>query len=179
MKNIKKVLAVLILSPILMATSCEDDECNYVESPIDETSNLILLTPLQTTYSKGDELTLKISIPSTNTYFGEEVNLFDITKNTSACLILRSDSLFQDNNLTFVKGSQGLHPNWFNLPFNSQTEMYELEFKVILNRIGQYSHYNGGEIDFKKQSPCPIYRINTDILWTEEGKNAIEFEVVQ
>ena len=159
-----------------MATTCEDIECNYTENHETDNLNVITLTPLKTTYNQGDELILKISLPATNIYFGKEINLYKSTGDNSALIILLSDNIFQNNILTFIKGSQGTYPNWFNLPYNSETEMYELEVKTMLNRKGMYSHYNGGEIEFGTSS-CPDYKLNTGFIGIE-AYSPIEFSVI-
>ena len=167
---------LLLLTSVLMATQCDSDECFDQNCVYEE--NLISLIPLLNTYDKGDQLTLKINIPSTNSYFGNEVDLFESTADNSASLVLYSDTIFTDNTLTFIKGSQGEYPNWFNLPYNSQTEMYELEVKIVLNKIGDYMHFNGGDIDFiESAGRCSDYLISTNILWLQQGD--IEFMVVE
>ena len=169
------MVTILLLIPVLMATQCDVDDCDTQNDT--QVEDLILLTPLQSTYNKGDELIIKVDIPSTNNYFGSDIDLFNTTNENTASLVLFSDTIFIDNTLTFIKGSQGEFQNWFNLPYNSQTEMYELEVKIVLDKVGDYMHFNGGEINFKESGPCVEYRINTNILWLTNGD--VEFTVLE
>ncbi|PVW14780.1 hypothetical protein [Marixanthomonas spongiae] len=172
----KKLVYILILSPVLMATTCEDNECSVIESPDNKTIDLIEFTPLQAEYNQGDALLLTINVPATNTYFEEEINLREATGDKVAKITLFSSNIFDDNKLNFIKGSQGREANWFNLPYNKKTERYELEVEITLNRTGLYFHYNGGEIDFGT-SNCPDYTLKTNILGVDDI--AVEFSVIK
>ena len=173
---LKKIAYILLLSPILMATTCEDNECGFVESPDNDIVNLIALIPLGAEYDQGDKLTLRVNVPATNSYFGEEINLHDATGDKSAKITLFSNNIFKDNKLNFIKGSQGREANWFYLPYNKKTNRYELEVEITLNRLGLYSHYNGGEIDFGATN-CPDYRLKTNIV--ELDDIVLEFSVLK
>jgi len=153
-----------------MAILCEDDECFSEQASFD----VIQLSPLQETYTKGDELTLTIDIPASNDFFGSQKNIFEESGDNSALVVLADDDIFLENTLNFISGSQGRFPNWFVLPYNAENGTYELEVTVILDRIGQYSHFTGGTIEFG-QSRCPDFDLESRFISIEE--QTIEFTV--
>jgi len=149
-----------------MMTTCEDD-CFTVENWQEEdVVDLISLTPLETAYEQESVLTLKIDLPASNAFFGDQVNLFEETSDNSALIVLSDDELFVDNTLTFVKGSQGEHSNWFVMPYNSQTGTYELDMQITLDRPGAYSHKKSGTIYLGPSDPtaCADFRLNTQFM---------------
>ncbi|NER18079.1 hypothetical protein [Spongiivirga citrea] len=168
----RKAIFLLLLSPLLMATQCEDDECIFEETSVD----IMTLSPLQETYTKGDTITMTINLPASNNFFGSSRNLFNETADPTALVVLLSDNIFLENSLNFVSGSQGRFSNWFVLPYNSETEAYELEVEVTLNRTGTYSHFNGGDIEIGR-SNCPDFSLESKFLNVED--QFIEFTVVE
>ncbi len=170
-----KLLGLLSLTLTFMACPGEDTDCFDLGS-IAEVPDLILLTPEQTTFAAGDELLLKLSIPATNTYYGTEKNLYALTGDESAKLVLNFSQPFIDNQLIFIKGSQSDNPNWFDMPYNTLTDMYELEVRVILNRLGDYSFIRLGSVHIQGDEYCNRFRLDTNVNWvTTNGK--IEFTV--
>ena len=162
----KAIVITLFLIPFLIMTQCEED-CRTLENW--DIVELITLTPLQESYQQGDVLTLTIDLPSINDYFAEiinnrqtQINLFEETGDEFALINLLDDDLFVDNSLTFVKGSQGEFSNWFLMPYNSRTGMYELEVQITLDRLGAYSHEKSGIIFLGPPDPteCVDYLIN-------------------
>lgn len=174
-----KTAALILLMTILTGCPGESNDCNDLDGGITRVNNLLLLTPLQTTYNQGDIVTLKIEIPSTNTYFGNEVNLFGTTNDYSGLLTLGFNQLFIDNQLTFVKGSQSNHANWFEMPYDPSNTMYEFEVKVKLNRTGQYSFFSDGNVQFQGSDNCNRYRLDTNVLGFDPNflQDKIEFTV--
>lgn len=149
-------------------------DCNDIAS-IATKENLLKIFPLQTTYNQGDIITLKADIPSINNYYGSQLDLFGLTNDNSALLITNS-LLFQNNQLTFIKGNQGSYINWFEIPYNSITGNYEIEVKIKLNRVGFYSIISADYFEFQGSDKCNRYRLDTNI----EGINnlgKIEFTV--
>lgn len=160
-------------------TSCEDD-CFSIENLGEEgIVDLISLTPLETAYEPESVLTLKIDLPASNVFFGNQLNLFEETNDNSALIVLSDDELFVDNTLTFIKGSQGKNLNWFVMPYNPQTGMYELDVKITLDRPGAYSHHKSGIIDLGPPDPtaCADFLLNTQFM-NIEGR-FIEFIVTE
>jgi len=161
-------MVVLLILPLMGCPG--GDDCNDL-GRVNISPDLITITPLQTVYTQGDEIIFKVSIP--NLFDG--VNLLQETGDTSALLILGAEQLFINNDLIFIKGSQGNHSNWFNMPYEATTDSYELEVKIVLNKIGQYSFFTDDYIEFIGNG-CNNYEIDTNI----EGMNTnnkIEFEV--
>ena len=174
--NTLKPLGVLFLMLILMSCPGNETDC-FDFGSIAEVPNLIQLTPAeQTTYTAGDEMVLKVSVPATNTYYGVEKNLYALTGDESAKLVLNFSQPFLDNQLIFIKGSQSDNPNWFDVPYNTLTDMYELEVRVILNRLGDYSFIRLGSVHIQGDEYCNRFRLDTNVNWvTTNGK--IEFTV--
>ena len=162
--------SILIL---LFACPSSDDNCDDYGSTT-RVDDLITLTPIQETYNQGDEVILKATFPATNSYFGREINLLSSTNDYSARLTLGFDQLFIGNNLDFIKGSQSEFPNWFNILYNSDTQNYEFELKIILNRLGKYTFVTTDTIEINGDN-CNRYRIDTNVIWN--GMARIEFIV--
>ncbi len=178
--GIKKItFAIGVSFLLLLFYGCPEsiDECNDMSSQA-TIPNLITITPFQETYNQGDEITFSISIDAVNSYFGGlEQNIFQITGEHEALLMLGADQLFTDNELTYIVGIQGEYANWFYMPYNSVNGKYELELKVKLNKTGQYSFYTSDDIDIVGEG-CNRFRLSTNI----EGMNSedkIAFEVLQ
>lgn len=171
-KFLKIFFATLVLS---MLQSCPgiEEECNDFSVPVPD---LITITPLKPTYNQGEEIIYKLTIPAQNDYFGSSINLYEKTGVTHAWLLANS-ALFNDNNLTYIKGSkrEGAD-NWFNVIYNPTNGLYELEIKVKLNKTGNYSIITAEYIDFLGNPKCNRNSIKTNIF----GMNAdqrIEFTV--
>lgn len=138
---------------------------------------LIKISPVQQVYNQGDFITLKLDLPSINNYFdGPSVNLLQSTNDYDAQLALLFSQLFVDNEVTVLKGNQGEFSNWFYAIYNPNNGNYELEVKIKLNRTGNYSFVNGGNIVVKK-SKYFIYYMNTNIEWTNNS-DQINFTVI-
>lgn len=158
-------------------TGCPGEEDCYDYGAIARVDDLITLSPLQTVYNQGDVVTFKAIIPSTNAYFGEELNLFEKTDDFDARLQASYSNLFLGNNLFFISGSQGEHPNWFNVDYNPNNDNYELEIKITLNKTGNYAINTNDYILFQGDSKCNRYRLDTNILHNEPGPGTISFTV--
>ncbi|MEM9361202.1 MAG: hypothetical protein AAGA43_01150 [Bacteroidota bacterium] len=172
----KQLLALLSLILPFMAIDCEDD-CVVEENWEEENVTMLMeLSQLEDTYSQGDILTLTAQVPSENTFFDRTVDLNLESGDNTALLMLLSDNIFIENNLDFKKGQQGQFANWFLLPFNPTTGMYELEVDVELQRIGAYSHFNSGTFEFGS-SDCPDFILNSRFAGVED--QFIEFTVDQ
>jgi hypothetical protein len=170
-----KITGLFLLMTTLTGCPGGDDDCFDYGATV-RVDNLLKLSPLQATYNQGQIVTFKILIPATNTYFGEELNLFEKTNDYEAFLLTSYSALFTGNELTFIKGSQGSEINWFNVPYNNITNMYEFEVNIKLNRIGSYVLYTNDYLTFQGSTKCNRYRLDTNIEgWNSEGK--IEFNV--
>jgi hypothetical protein len=84
--------------------------------------------------------------------------------------------LFNENILTYVKGSnRDLTKGWFNVHYNPQNQLYELEIKIKLNRVGNYQFFTSDRIDFLGTPMCNRYFIETKIMGNVD--NVINFTV--
>ncbi|GAB5410433.1 MAG: hypothetical protein BalsKO_27980 [Balneolaceae bacterium] len=171
----KKLLLLLFLCPYLLAIQCPDKECQLTENWEEESIvPLITLSPIQSTYSAGDKVTLTVSVPSNNDFFGGSTNLLENSGDETGLLVLLSDNLFVDNKLTFSKGAQGKYENWLELPFNLESGNYEVDVEVTLNRSGEYSVYAEGYVELGS-SDCPDFKLNLNYSGVET--EFIEFSV--
>lgn len=163
------MFVTLFLIPAIMMTSCEDDCFSIENSEEENIVDLISLTPLESAYEAKSVLTLKIDLPASNAFFGNQLNLFEKTSDNSALIVLSDDELFVDNKVTFTKGSQGKYSNWFVMPYNTQTGMYELDVQITLDRMGAYSHDKFGTIYLGPPEPtaCAEFRLNTQFMSIE------------
>lgn len=96
----------------------------------------------------------RINVPATNTYFGQEINLPEKTNDYEGLLLTSYSSLFAGNQLTFTSGSQGSETNWFNVPYNANTNSYEMEVIITLNKLGTYTLHTNDYISFQGASEC-------------------------
>jgi hypothetical protein len=174
-KYFKIFFALLIVSVLQSCPSIGEEVCDSTEASAN-IPDLITIIPLKQTYSQGEEITYKLVIPSENNYFGNPVNLYQKTGVIQAWLIGNS-ALFNQNGVTYIKGSKrDGADNWFNVAYNASNGSYELEIKVKLNTVGNYSFITAERIDFLGSDKCNKNFIYTNI----QGKNAnqmIEFTV--
>lgn len=165
----------MLLRTMLVATSCEP-ECEVIENwEAKDYVDIVEVTPLESTYTQGTELTLKVDLPASNSFFENQVNLFNSSDDRSALLVL-DDDIFVGNSLTFLKGSQGKFSNWFLLPYNFQTARYELVVTINLEQPGSYVLRNYGYIEVGP-SGCPDYILN--ILFQGIEGQDFEFSVTE
>lgn len=168
-----KITGLFLLLATL--TGCPGEEDCFDMGSTAKVDNLITISPLQTTYNQGDTITFKTTIPAQNNYFGEPLNLFEKTNDFEPKLTTSSD-LFFNNQLNFIKGRQGNEINWFNILYNPNDGKYELEIKITLNKVGNYSFITNDSFEFQGSTKCNRYRLDTNI----EGSNSegkIEFTV--
>ena len=175
--NFIKLIAISFAS--LLLNGCNpsiigEEDCDDI-GRIAVVENLITITPLKTTYQQGEEVIFKLDVPSQNSYFGNPVDIYQQTNLATGWLITNS-LLFDNNILVFTKGSrkEGAS-NWFNLNYNLQNQMYELEIKVKLNRVGNYQIITADAIDFLGTPRCNRYSIRTKIMGHVD--NVINFTV--
>lgn len=175
--NLKKVINIsLLFCLFLLLTACPGEEDCFDMGSTTRVDDLIKLLPEQTEYNQGDAVTLSLTIPATNSYFDSERNIFQETGDNSALLALGFNQLFIDNQLSFLKGSEGdsENNNWYYVIYNENNGMYELEIEINLNRVGEYSFITDDSIVFDG-GECNRFRLDTNVLW--QGDAIIEFTV--
>lgn len=171
--NLKNVINIsLVVCLFFLLTACPGEEDCFDMGSTTRVNDLIQLTPEQTEYNQGDLVTLNLTIPATNSYFGNELNLFQETGDDLARLRLGSFDLFTDNELNFIIGSQADYR--FYMPYNSDNDTYELTLEITLNKVGYYSFVTDETIEIIGNG-CDRYIIDTNILW--QGDAIIEFTV--
>lgn len=175
--DIRKIMYVLgsfLLLNLLFNCDPPREFCDDMGSQA-QVDDLVILTPLQATYQQGDEVVLKLFISADESYFGG--NIYERTGDETAVLMLGSSVLFTNNELSFIKGSQGTYPNWFNMPYNPITGEYQLEVKIKLNRTGIYTQSANLYMRIVGNSYCDTFLLDTNISGDNEEGN-IEFEVL-
>lgn len=169
-----------VFALLLLLTGCPGWEPVCKEGGDVILDDLVHILPFQATYNHGDVITIKVSIPSVNNFFGSHtVDIFDATEDHFGQISFGSfDTLLQGNSINIVTGIQGDYPNIFKMPYNPSTDSYELELQVTLNRVGSYSFPTGNSerIDFKGAGDCNFYIIGTSFQGAVNQK--IEFEVL-
>lgn len=174
-KYFKILFAVLIMSILQSCPDIGEEVCDGTEGSA-TIPDLITITPLKQVYNQGEEISYRLLIPSENNYFGNPINLHQKTGVTQAWLIGNS-ALFNQNSVTYIKGSKrDGADNWFNLVYNASNGLYELEIKVKLNTVGNYSFITAERIDFLGSDKCNRYFIYTNVKG-KNTENKIEFKV--
>lgn len=170
---------LLLLSPLLLATQCFDDECFTAENLESEEAYVknMIISPLESQYQIGDKISFTVNVPAYSDFVGSQINMFEESGDQTA-LLVHDDELFNGNRIRFEKGSQGRYPNWFMMPFNFDTNRYELELTVMLDRAGEYSIPNYGFIEIG-DSGCPDYRINVLFEHTVTYDEFTDFTVAE
>ncbi len=173
----KNVLKFAALAMLLMSFQCEEDEvlCDVAEASLFNEAGIISLTPLQETYNAGDELIIEVTLPSSNTFFGAEEDIFDTSQDQTATLSFSSLDILSENTIEFIRGSQGQNLNTLILNYNQDTDAYELEATITLNRLGAYSQNKQGVIDIGESIDCIDYQLFSDIVGIDGS--TLEFTV--
>lgn len=147
----KKLITGLIYILLFALLSCGKDgykntDCDAIVET--EKENLIIFAPIEAIYNKGDIINIKLTIPNLNNFSGvTPINIYAISSASFAELIISmyaTNDLFTGNNITFVSGT---HSNEylktgqigkFYFPLNLNTNNYEFEANITLNRLGNY-----------------------------------------
>lgn len=125
----------------LMLTGCHSP-CEKIYYGGDA-PGLLQFSPLQSVYNQGDVVVVRCSLPSVSNYFySGELNVYDVTKLNNIKSYIIFEEFFQGNQCTFTKGGfvDG-NFSWINLPYNVDTDSYDMEVTVKLNRQGSYDFY--------------------------------------
>jgi hypothetical protein len=171
--NLRKFTFLIVITLLIfLITGCPGEEDCFDLGSTTRENDLINLLPEQTEYNQGDLVILSLNLPSTNSYFGNELDLFQETGDDLARLRLGSFDLFTDNEVDFITGSQA--DNRFFMPYNYDNNTYELKIEIILNKAGNYSFVTDETIEIIGNG-CDRYIIDTNISW--QGDAVIEFSV--
>lgn len=171
-----KFTGLFLLLTTLTGCPGGDEDC-FDYGATARVDDLITLLPLQTIYNQGDIVTLKVTVPATNTYFGQQLNLLEETNDFEARVQTSYSNLFIGNQLEFINGNQSSQTNWFNAIYNSNNQTYELQIKITFNKVGNYTLNTNDYILFQGNQKCNRYRLDTNILHNEPGPGVIEFTV--
>lgn len=165
---------LLLIATLLLLYGCPSEDCFEISNGA-EVYDLVKISPIEPQFRQGETITLKLDVPATNSYFGRPLNLVEQSGERTALLIFTGPNLFIGNELTFTKGSQGRETSWFGVIYNPQTDTYELEISITLNKLGTYNLDALHFIDFIGNQ-CNSFSIST----SAEGTlvEDISFEVV-
>ena len=177
-RNFKILLLTLI---ILTFYKCGKGAACAGNSLFIYKENLVVIYPLQNTYNQGDEVNVKVNIPTdiSQKVFnisGNFIGKFGFVQSLDPIT-----NLFTGNIITYIKGNSSsplLVP--FDMPFNFITGAYEFEIKVKLNRTGNYkilTFKNSDSILFQGQDECSTVTVETNKL-NPSGTNEIVFTVI-
>jgi len=164
----------LLVFPLITACPDSDEDCDDI-GRVANIPNLIQLTPMQDQYTQGEIITLKLEIPNSNSYFESNINFQNATGDDTGFLVLSAGLLLEDNDVNIVTGRQGGNFNWFIMPLNEQSDNYELELEITLNRLGSY-YWQTEDVFSVNENSCNRYRVDTNVEWTILGE--VEFEVI-
>ncbi|PIE50499.1 MAG: hypothetical protein CSA38_02565 [Flavobacteriales bacterium] len=174
--------SVLILLGVCI--SCIPEREPPTRSFFTKIPNLVSISPLQDTYQKGEEITLKAYLDTENTYFnGKKYDVYEITQNNKMSLDIiyyTSNMLISGNELTFIKGGKSEYPNIFYMTYNPNNHQYELEIKIKLNRVGGYAlRANTVSMWVSDQQPYwTDFKITTNIVTGGNEQGVIRFIVL-
>jgi len=180
------ITALFFMAAFADNCGCTGSDDNYVPpcyKIIEGNKNamdLVTVSPIQNIFEKGDTITYKISVPSTNTYFGEEIDLFEKTNDHNPILNVSTGYvMFEDNESIYIKGSlNSLHYSEFNMEYDSTNNIYELEVQVVLLRTGLYPIPTHHSITFSRGDCEDNYIIFTNTKgWEADNPGKVEFYV--
>ena len=154
------------------------------ESPCDMYTNyaneqeLIILSPLKTTYNIGESVKLKFSLPSKMKVNSKEIDIYQATKSTSGSLALNLSELFKGNTVIFIKGKK-IDDYKFSPEYSNATDSYELEIDIVLNRAGIYSFESFANFQERESvdGSCIFLQLATDIKGRNDDDGRLEFVV--
>ncbi|KQR93340.1 hypothetical protein ASG01_09090 [Chryseobacterium sp. Leaf180] len=172
-KFFRIVIAVTVLSVL---QSCPEikEECNDTGN-VTRINDLVKITPLKKIYTLGDIITYTAYLPALVNFDGNLVNIYNKTLDSNARLHA-NPIFFLGNQTTYIKGSQEDANGWTNVTYNSSNQMYELEVKIKLNKLGTYSIISGEYFEVIGKDICNRYRIDSKIEGTD-ANGKIEFTV--
>ena len=172
------LLLLFIAGRLLFMTQCDKGEC-IGQSILDfnDIPRIASLTPLDTIFTQGSIINFSVTVPSTNTYFGDPVNMLEESGDSLASLVLYND-YFEGNTYNFIKGSQqeGPFSEVFFMPYNADTQNYEFEMEITLDQVGDYSIPSQADIEIGL-GDCPDFFVTTFFEGVEG--NVIDFRVVE
>ncbi len=167
---------IFLLPIIFLLYACPNeieslDQCN-LQNRIANVNGLSTITPLQSTYSIGDEVLFSLSVPSENNYFGNVLDIRQNIVNQTARLESGIDNLFNGNDVTVLKGVYYIiNDNLYDreLVYNFENNSYELIVKVKFTKPGNYSlNVSNEKIFFIGNPICNAYIINTTVAGYNE-----------
>jgi hypothetical protein len=147
------------------------DQCN-LQNRIANINGLSTITPLQSTYSIGDEVLFSLSVPSENNYFGNVLDIRQNILNQTARLESGIDNLFKGNDVTVIKGEYNMISDDLDrmyLLYNFENNSYELIVKIKFLKPDNYSlNVRNEKIFFIGNPICNAYIINTTVAGHNE-----------
>lgn len=137
---------------------CMDDSLN---GSTNETQ-LFFIEPERNTHFSFIRLTASISIPNTNTFFGDEVNLFQESSLSEVTLEgFNHKDITLGNEIDVLEGRLEEDGSAV-LIYSEASDSYELRFEILLERLGEYFIFNNDDLSltFDTIENC-AFRINT------------------
>ncbi|VVV01856.1 hypothetical protein FVB9532_03150 [Mesonia oceanica] len=172
-KNSCRLFGIVSLCFLCMACPGEENCDDRGASAL--VDGLISLSPEQEVYEVGDELTLSLNLPSSNTYLGDEVDFYMETQDKSPLLVFHFEELFSENEVLINKGKKGDSSNRYYMVYNQEIGIYELIINITLEKNRSYAFLADASIYVIGREDCNRYRLDTSIVW--QGIPWVEFRV--
>lgn len=159
---------ILFILPLFVSCWYGDDDRNSnacLDNSLNGFTNqaqLFLIEPERNIHFSFVTLTASISIPNTNTFFGDEINLKQASSITEIKLEgFNHKDITLGNETTLLKGRLEDDGSAF-LTYSEETDSYELSFEIFLERLGEYFIRNNDDLSltFDTIENC-AFNINT------------------
>ncbi|WP_123962817.1 MULTISPECIES: hypothetical protein [Chryseobacterium] len=170
-------LSVFLIPLMMQCDNRGENPCDQYTNVLNE-QDLILISPTKQSYTQGETIKLKFSVPSKMKVSSKDIDIFQTTKQSSGILRIYLSELFQDNTVNFVKGKK--IDDFSSSPvYNSITDSYELEVDIILNKKGIYSFDSLATFQDREfeDGQCVFIQIITSIKGNNISDNRFEFVV--
>ncbi len=152
---------------LLLLTACPS-ETSFCETPLIERLDDIVITPDKRIFASGDTIKITVSIPSK---ISDNQEAYDINASLEVNQSFRFTNiseLLTGNTYMVTKGQ--LVNSQIILSYFQNTDSYEFECEITLNRLGDYMQFGDLEtIGFiKDKDNCEFLQIQTTIKGINE-----------
>ncbi len=176
----KIIIKIVLFIVLISLWGCPSiDPCPTADGYDKSIPDLITISPLQESYSAGDEIVIAMVLESEQSFVNETitVDLFDKTKIENEPL--QNNELYkiiERNNFQVLKGN--IENNNPVLVYSADENKYSFSIKITLNSTGNYLLHAYAVIVFQDRQggDCFEYVLHTNIEGINEDQN-IEFTV--
>jgi len=170
-KYIKQTLVTTsLVGLLLLLTACPSESFCDLETPLIVRPDEVIITPEKRMFNTGESLKITISIPSK---INDGENMYDINESLGVSSSNRSLNISEFlNENTFVVNKGQLDNFQIILDYFQDTDSYEFECEIILERKGNYRQIGNKELIafVKNEENCEFIDVTTTIKGiNEEG----------